>query len=386
MRLYNTLSRETEPFAPDGDVRLYVCGVTPYDTTHLGHARTYLVFDVLVRHLRASGHTVRYVQNVTDVDDSILAKAKEAGEDYKALGERYAAIYFDDVRELNMLAADAYPRATEGIEEMVEAVRGLVDAGHAYAADGDVFLRVAAAEGYGKLSRLQRERMLEIEATQDGTTVDDPRKEDPLDILLWRGSAEGEPAWEGPWGPGRPGWHIECSTLAQIYLGSTIDIHGGGTDLVFPHHEAEIAQAELASGESPFARFWVHTGMVTLHGEKMSKSDGNMVFVRDLLEEHSADAVRLYLLRTPYRESLDFDPDALERAGRDAATIAEAAAEAGPAATVGEAGAAVIEALDDDLDTPRAVDALVELADRGDAPPAEIHRLATERLGLRLER
>jgi cysteinyl-tRNA synthetase len=365
MRIFNTLTGSVEEFDASGEVDLYVCGVTPYDTTHLGHARTYLVFDVLVRHLLHQGHRVRYVQNITDVDDSILERARELGEPYEELGRRYLAVYLEDSAGLGIIPADVYPTATSGVPQIVQVVEGLLASGHAYQVDGDVFFRVASFGDYGTLGRLGRDEMIEREREQDVTTADDPRKEDRLDFLLWRAHREGEPSWDSPWGSGRPGWHIECSTLALSHLGGRIDIHGGGTDLIFPHHENEIAQSEAFSGMKPFARFWVHVAMAQLDGRKMSKSEGNMIFVRDLLREHSADAVRMYLLQTHYRTVLEYDLSGLETARELVATIGEAARV--PVTNVGGTGAAATEKefqerLEDDLDTPGAIEALRSLA------------------------
>lgn len=368
MLLFNSLTRSKDPFEPSTPVTLYVCGVTPYDTTHLGHARTYLLFDILGRHVAHLGARVDYVQNITDVDESILKRAAELDVSYKELGDRYIGIYLEDVAAMGLLPAREYPRATGSIEQMQELIRRLVADGIAYEADGDVFFRTKTRSSFGELSRLPREEMLKVEATQDGSTVDDPRKEDALDFVLWKRSAPGEPSWDSPWGPGRPGWHIECSTLALQFLGPQIDIHGGGSDLVYPHHECEIAQSEAVTGREPFARFWVHVAMVRLDGEKMSKSGGNMVFVRDLLRSYSPDALRLYLLSTHYREPLDFDERALARQQRVAGTIAEAASTPVRSASTPDAELADViadfdRALDDDLDTPRAVRIIEDLAD-----------------------
>ena len=367
MLLFNSLTRSKEPFEPVTPVTLYVCGVTPYDTTHLGHARTYLLFDILGRHIAHLGARVDYVQNITDIDESILKRAAELDVSYKELGDRYIGIYLEDVAALGLLPARQYPRATGSIEQMQELIRRLVADGIAYEVEGDVFFRVTTRSSFGDLSRLPREAMLQVEATQDGSTVDDPRKEDALDFVLWKRSAPGEPSWDSPWGPGRPGWHIECSTLALQFLGPQIAIHGGGSDLVYPHHECEIAQSEAVTGRKPFARFWVHVDMVRLQGEKMSKSAGNMVFVRDLLRSYSPDALRLYLLSTHYREPLDFDEQALARQERVAGTIATAASTPVRSSSTPEAGLADVivdfdRALDDDLDTPRAVRIIEDLA------------------------
>ena len=367
MLLFNSLTRSKESFEPETPVSLYVCGVTPYDTTHLGHARTYLLFDILGRHIAHLGARVDYVQNITDVDESILKRASELDVSYKDLGDRYIGIYLEDVAALGLLPARQYPRATGSIEQMQELIRRLVADGIAYEVEGNVFFRVRTRSTFGELSRLSREAMLQVERTQDGSTVEDPRKEDALDFILWKRSAPGEPSWDSPWGAGRPGWHIECSTLALQFLGPQIDIHGGGSDLVYPHHECEIAQSESVTGRKPFARFWVHVDMVRLDGEKMSKSEGNMVFVRDLLRSHSPDALRLYLLGTHYREPLDFDERVLARQERVAETIARAAgtpvrSSSTPDAELADVIADFDRALHDDLDTPRAVQIIEDFA------------------------
>jgi cysteinyl-tRNA synthetase len=368
LTLFNTLTRKKETFAPVGEVTLYVCGITPYDTTHVGHARVNVVFDVLVRHLHHRKLNVFYVQNVTDVDDSILERAAELDIPYDDLGDRYMSVYFDDLSALGMLPAHNYPRATEAIEQMKAVIEQLLKSGNAYRVDGDVFFRIASKPTYGELSRLTREEMMEVERRQDASTIDDPRKEDPLDFPLWRAGRPGEPSWDSPWSSGRPGWHIECSTLVLNNLGRQIDIHGGGEDLIFPHHENEIAQSESATGARPFARLWLHVALVRLGGDKMSKSDGNMVFVRDLLERHTSDALRLYLLSTHYRRPLDFDDDALVVSAETARTLAAASRVppnwSGTENIDAEAKSRRFdEAIDDDLDTPRAVQEMCHLAE-----------------------
>jgi L-cysteine:1D-myo-inositol 2-amino-2-deoxy-alpha-D-glucopyranoside ligase len=394
MRLFNTLGGRLEKFTSAKEVSLYVCGVTPYDTTHVGHARTYLVFDVLIRHLMSKGSRVHYVQNITDVDDSIVARAAQLKEPYDELGDRYTGVYMEDVAALGMIPARAYPRATEAIPEMQELIRRLLATGHAYRIGGDVFMSIADVATYGELSRLDRAQMLDIEAQQDGSTVGDKRKRDPLDLLLWRRIDDSDPRWESPWGPGRPGWHIECSTLAIKHLGRQIDIHGGGEDLAFPHHEAEIAQAEAVTGVRPFVRFWVHVAMVHLGGEKMSKSDGNMVFVRDLLQLYPADALRLYLLSVHYRSVFDFDEQELRSWAVAAAELSQAAHLAADRGQPEEMEPAPLRArfdhaLDSDLDTPSAIAVLSELAAevggaKGHRAQRLLRRLAA-RLGLSLE-
>jgi L-cysteine:1D-myo-inositol 2-amino-2-deoxy-alpha-D-glucopyranoside ligase len=398
LTLFNTLSNKIEPFTAGDEVTLYVCGVTPYDTTHLGHARTNVVFDVLVRHLHHLKHKVFYVQNVTDVDESILKRAAELDVPYDELGRQYTNIYFNDLGELGMLPAHNYPRATEAIEDMKGLIGRLLESGNAYRVDGDVYFRISSKATYGELSRLSREDMLEVERGQDATTIDDPRKEDPLDFPLWKAAGPGEPSWDSHWGHGRPGWHIECSTLVLKNLGRQIDIHGGGVDLIYPHHENEIAQSETATGVRPFARFWMHVAMVQLNGEKMSKSEGNMVFVRDLLARHSPDSLRLYLLGTRYRQPLDFDEQKLAACGDVAETLAAAARTPPRWSGDDEIDAEgsrrrFLQAMDDDLDTPTAIEAMCGLAHRLLGAPRESAtynaratlRLLASHLGLSLE-
>jgi L-cysteine:1D-myo-inositol 2-amino-2-deoxy-alpha-D-glucopyranoside ligase len=366
MRLYNTLSRRVETFTPrQNPVTVYVCGITPYDTTHLGHAFTYVSLDVLIRYLAFRGHAVRYVQNVTDIDDDILREAKEVDEPWKALGDRWTAHFIRDMQALNVRPPDELPRATETIPQIIEVVQQLLEAGVAYESGGSVYFQLDAWPEYGKLSRLSYDEMLPI-ANERGNDPDDPHKRDPLDFVLWQAQAPGEPAWDSPWGAGRPGWHIECSTMAIHHLGYPVDIHSGGADLTFPHHESEIAQAEGATGESPFVRFWVHTAMVHHQGEKMSKSLGNLVMVSDLLESWSPDAIRLYLASHHYREPWEHDQDALEQAEQLARTLREAVTvEDGPGEALDPSAAreAFVAAMDDDLDTPRAVAELAQWAE-----------------------
>lgn len=371
MKLYNALSQAIEPFAPHGDtVTVYVCGITPYDTTHLGHAFTYATFDVLIRYLEYRGYPVRYVQNVTDIDDDILRKARAVGEDWLALGNRWTAHFIEDLQSLNMRPPEHYPRATEVIAEIVGTVQQLLDLGVAYESGGSVYYQVEKWPAFGQLSHLPAAEMLPI-ANERGNNPADPHKRHPLDFVLWQAAAPGEPTWDSPWGAGRPGWHIECSTLSSRFLGQTIDIHGGGADLIFPHHECEIAQAEplLNSGSQPgrpFSRFWLHTAMVHHEGEKMSKSLGNLVMARDLLKSWSADALRLYLNRVHYRQIWSYDQAELEQAAALAQKLTEAVtATGGTGATLDSAPAqtAFTEALARDLDTPAAQRVLAQLAD-----------------------
>jgi L-cysteine:1D-myo-inositol 2-amino-2-deoxy-alpha-D-glucopyranoside ligase len=366
MRLYNTLSRDIETFAPQGEsATVYVCGITPYDTTHLGHAFTYTALDILIRYLEFRGYSIEYVQNVTDIDDDILRKAAEVGENWNKLGDRWTAHFIRDMIALNVRAPDHFPRATSIIPQIIDVVQQLLDAGVAYESGGSVYFHIDAWSEYGTLSRLPRDAMLPI-ANERGNDPEDPNKHDPLDFVLWQAGSPGEPSWESPWGPGRPGWHIECSTMAMHLLGNTIDIHGGGGDLAFPHHESEIAQAEGATGERPFVRRWVHTAMVRHEGEKMSKSLGNLVMVDDLLKDWSPDALRLYLAGHHYREPWSHDLQELEQAEKLARKLVlAAAAESGPLEPLGCAflREAFVEALDEDLDTPHAIHRLEQLAE-----------------------
>ena len=365
MQLFNTQSGRIERFTPrDGTVGLYVCGITPYDTTHIGHAFTFLTFDILVRVMRHKGWDVTYVQNVTDIDDDILRKAKEVGLTWKQLGDRETARYLKDMRDLNWLEPDHYVRATDHIPEMLEITQALIDKGHAYESGGNVYFSVSSDPEFGKLSHIPRDQMLPI-ANERGNTPDDPNKRDPLDFVLWQKSLDDEPSWDSPYGPGRPGWHVECSAMASRYLGHSIDIHGGGADLIFPHHECEVAQSENAFAVEPFARTWVHAAMVGYNGEKMSKSLGNLVLVRDALKDYSADAVRLYLFSNHYRVPWIFEDAELERWARVADDLIEAAEF--PAYGIEEEldvsnlRDRFLNALDDDLNTPIAIEALQEI-------------------------
>ena len=362
MRLYDTRARRPREVVAGHTIRLYVCGITPYDAAHLGHAFTYVSFDVLVRYLTHLGHRVLHVRNVTDVDDDILRTARERGVDFRELAERETEKFDRELERLGCLPPDAAPRATEVIPAIRTAVRGLLTNGYAYALDdGRVYFDINRAPRFGALSQLDREEMLRQFAEKGG----DPEavgKRDPLDFLLWQPSGADEPAWDSAWGPGRPGWHIECSVMAMEELGPTIDMHGGGSDLVFPHHEAEIVQAEHLTGQSPFSRWWLHTGMVGLAGTKMSKSLGNLVFKSDLLERYEPGALRRYLLTHHYRSSWDFDETALLDAAHAYKQWTDAAGRDGHDA---RAVAAFHEAMADDLDVPRALEAVDAAAERG---------------------
>lgn len=366
MRLYNTLSGRVEEFTPlDGKtVRMYVCGITPYDTTHMGHAMTYLTFDVINRYCQHLGWRVKYVQNVTDVDDDVIRKGCQVGQPYDRLGDEYIRQFQEDLNALNILPPAVYPRATEEIPAIIDMIGRLTEQGMAYERGGNVYFRVGSDRDYGHLSRLDRETMRTLSAER-GANPDDPNKENPLDFILWQATQPGEPVWESPWGPGRPGWHIECSAMALRYLAPQIDIHGGGDDLIYPHHESEIAQSEGYTGLSPFSRFWVHVGMVRYQGEKMSKSLGNLVFVRDVVRTQTADALRLYLLSHHYREPFEYlegGPAGFEPLADLLRGAVMLRGGTGKPFDLGALRSRFMAAVADDLNTPAAIGILREMA------------------------
>ncbi|MCX6022816.1 MAG: cysteine--tRNA ligase, partial [Chloroflexi bacterium] len=321
MKVYSTLTGQKEEFLPPGSpVNMYVCGVTPYDRSHLGHAMSFIVFDMVRRYLEYRGYQVRHIVNFTDVDDKLIARAERLGISTKELADQVINQYMMDVDALNAQRAHAYPRVTEEIGPIIDLVRRLEEKGYAYQSGGDVYYRVATFVGYGKLSHRT------LEGMQAGARIEvDEAKDNPMDFVLWKGAKPGEPAWESPWGPGRPGWHIECSAMALKYLGDQLDIHGGGQDLIFPHHENEIAQSEAATGAEPFARFWMHNGLLRMGDEKMSKSLGNLITIGDALRDFSADAVRLFVLSSLYRSPLTYQEDSIASWQRAADRLREAA-------------------------------------------------------------
>ena len=361
MRLYDTSRREVVPFEPGPTVSMYVCGITPYDATHLGHAFTYLCFDVLIRRLEDLGHEVKMVRNVTDVDDSILAKAKEIDVDYLELGLSETAQFRDDIKALDLRPAVAEPTVTGSINEIVSLISQLAEKGHTYTVDGTTFFDVTTFSDFGKISGYDEPTMISF-ANERGANTEDERLRNPLDFILWQKSEEGEPSWDSPFGPGRPGWHIECSAMAMSELGPTIDLHGGGDDLIFPHHECETAQS-VAANNSPFARHWMHVGMVAYKGEKMSKSLGNLVFVRDLKAEHDPRAIRLALLSHHYRGGFEwFDGDIDKGEAMLKRMLEAASCSHGPDSEnlLNE----VREAIDDDMDLPKACQLIDDFAKR----------------------
>jgi cysteinyl-tRNA synthetase len=310
LKVFNTLTGRKEDFKPlvDGKVGIYACGVTVYDHSHLGHARGAVVFDVIRKYLQYKGYDVTYVRNFTDVDDKIIKRAAETGMTWKALAEKYTGEYIKDMAALGVDRPDVEPKATEHIPEIIDTVKRLIERGYAYESGGDVFFSVRKFEGYGKLSKKPLDEM------EAGARVEvNEQKKDPLDFALWKASKEGEPAWDSPWGPGRPGWHIECSAMSMKHLGETFDIHCGGMDLQFPHHENEIAQAEASTGK-PFVRYWFHNGFVNVNKEKMSKSLGNFFTIKEILAAYEPEAIRLFLLSTHYRHPIDFSDQSLKDA------------------------------------------------------------------------
>ena len=308
LQVYNTLSGQKEPFVPltPGKVAMYVCGVTVYDYCHIGHARSAMVFDVIRNYLEYKGYEVVFVKNFTDVDDKIIKRAQQEGLSTREIAEKYIQAHNEDMGRLGIRQADIEPKATEHIADMLHVVKTLVEKGVAYPVDGDVYFSVKKFPGYGKLSGRN------VDDMRSGARIEiDERKQDPLDFALWKASKPGEPSWESPWGPGRPGWHIECSAMSSKYLGETFDIHGGGKDLIFPHHENEIAQSEAFSGK-PFVKYWLHNGFLSINQEKMSKSLGNFFTIREVLEKFSPETIRLLMLSTHYRSPLDYSDKRLE--------------------------------------------------------------------------
>jgi L-cysteine:1D-myo-inositol 2-amino-2-deoxy-alpha-D-glucopyranoside ligase len=381
LRLYDTRRRAVVPFRPiSSPITLYVCGVTPYDTTHLGHARTFLAFDVLVRHLEAGGKAVRYAQNVTDIDESILQRATRDGVSWRELGRREERAFVADMRHLGWRKPDVMPHATREIASMRGMIDVLLEKGFAYDIAGGVYFDTSRDRHYGELSRLSAARMRRILAAQDDAALDDPQRRNPVDFALWRRVPSG-PTWPSRYGRGRPGWHIECSAMSLRHLGTRIDIHGGGSDLIYPHHENEIAQSEAATGQRPFVGWWMHTGPVRLEAEKMSKSLGNVIFVRTALEMTTRQALRLYLLDSHYRRPFDHDEAELVRAGERAAALAESLGR-GPIGPLGRDRVTreVLAALDDDLDTRSAIRALERGARKATAAAKPSLRNAARRV------
>jgi len=398
MKVYSTLSGQKEEFLPQSDeVKMYVCGVTPYDEAHIGHGMSYIVFDVVKRYLQFRGYKVKYVQNITDIDDKIIDRANKLGISPRELAEKYTNSYFEDMDALNIERADTYPRATEEIPKIIEVIQGLIDKGYAYPAGGSVYFRVRKVADYGKLAHRSLESMRATEGAMGSE-----EKEDAMDFALWKASKPGEPSWESPWGGGRPGWHIECSAMSLKYLGDTLDIHGGGQDLIFPHHENEIAQSESFTGVKPFVKYWLHNGLVQLGKDKMSKSLGNLITIKEARDKYSPDAIRIFVLSSHYRSPLTYSEEGLEAAENARERLLRVVSRDDPTGGKGEAFDAepyrkqFIEAMDDDFNTAQALGILFDLAstinqagDAGisiDKAQGTLVSLARKVLGLKLPR
>jgi cysteinyl-tRNA synthetase len=406
--VYNTLTRKKEPLKTiqTDIVLMYVCGPTVYDKAHVGHAMSTLVYDIIRRYLEYNGFEVRHVMNFTDVDDKVIIRAKELGVDPLNLAEEHIKEYRAYIKALNVLLATEYPRATQEIPQIISMVADLIDSDHAYEVEGDVFFRVTSKEDYGKLSGRKLDEM------QAGARIDiNQRKENPMDFVLWKSSKPGEPSWDSPWGQGRPGWHIECSAMNLHHLGEQIDIHGGGNDLIFPHHENEIAQTESLTLK-PFARYWVHNGMLQFSGDKMSKSIGNIVTIEQFLDEHDPDTLRMMVLNSSYRSPLTFNEEVINQAERNLERLRSALRPGSQSdAPVSEATKTSLEeqvlatragfttAMDDDFNTAGALGHLFDLvrvinqARDAQAPQSALYQaqmllreLAEDVFGLRLER
>jgi cysteinyl-tRNA synthetase len=361
MRIFNTLSGRKEEFVPlsKDEVKMYVCGVTVYDLCHFGHALCYVSFDVIRRYLEYRGYKVKYVQNFTDIDDKIINRANERGIAWQDLVDKYIAEYFTDMDALNIKRATVYPRATTEIPGIIEVVRTLLEKGHAYRSEGSVYFSVKSYPGYGKLTHQNSDDM-RVTATSESE-----KKDDPLDFALWKAVKPGEPSWPSPWGDGRPGWHIECTAMSTGHLGNCLDIHGGGQDLIFPHHENEMAQSECYTGVVPFVRTWMHNGFLQLGADKMSKSLGNLVTIKQALERNSADAIRLFIISSYYRMPLRYSLEALDAAETGIERMRQAfkagGRQGGGVLDAEAFKARFIEAMDDDFNAPQAVAAMFDL-------------------------
>jgi cysteinyl-tRNA synthetase len=361
MKVFDTLSGQKTEFKPEGKtVNMYICGVTVYDECHIGHAMSYVIFDAIRRYLEFRGYKVKHVQNFTDIDDKIINRANQLGISSTELAEKYINEYFKDMDALNIKRAHVYPRATEEVPKIIEVIQGLIDKGFAYESGGSVYFRVKNFPGYGKLSRQELDDMMSRGSAEEGD------KESLLDFALWKAAKPGEPFWPSPWGQGRPGWHIECSAMALKYLGKTLDIHGGGQDLIFPHHENEITQSESFTGAVPFVRHWLHNGLLQLGENKMSKSLGNLITVKQALERYSSDAIRLFILSSHYRSPLTYSEEALKAAESGMERLRQAARDSGKvdgsALDAEPYKSRFTGSMDDDFNTAQALAAIFELA------------------------
>lgn len=364
MKLYNTFSKRKEVLKTlsEREVKIYVCGITPYDTTHLGHAFTYISFDALIRFVKYKGYSVNYVQNVTDIDDDVLRKAKIEKRDWIELGKFWTDKFLTDLKFLNILPPTHYVKATDSINKIIEIVKQLILRGFAYEKNGNVYFKVSKFKNYGKLSKYTKSQMILVSKERGGDPKD-PLKKDPLDFILWQKRKEGEPSWKSPWGDGRPGWHIECSAMINTYLGDQIDIHGGGRDLIYPHHESEIAQSESFTGKKSFVRYWMHTSMVLFEGEKMSKSLGNLVMVSTLSKKYSANEIRFLLLSHNYRIPWEFDYAEIDDVRKKYLLIQKALDKK---LSIDFKNVDYIkkfeDLMEDDLDTPQALNLILEIS------------------------
>lgn len=362
MKVFDTLSGQKKEFKPAGKtVTMYVCGVTVYDECHIGHAMSYVIFDAIRRYLEYRGYKVKHVQNFTDIDDKIINRANQLGISSSELAEKYIKEYFEDMDALNIERAHVYPRATEEVPKIIEVIQGLIDKGNAYESQGSVYFRVRNFAGYGKLSRQELDDMV------SSGSAEEAGKENALDFALWKAAKPGEPFWPSPWGQGRPGWHIECSAMALKYLGKSLDIHGGGQDLIFPHHENEITQSESFTGVAPFVRHWLHNGLLQLGESKMSKSLGNLITVKQALEQYSPDAIRLFILSSHYRSPLTYSEEVVKAAESGMERLRQASKNGGKAKVKNALDAEpyrdrFIASMDDDFNTAQALAVLFELA------------------------
>jgi cysteinyl-tRNA synthetase len=376
MKITDTISGKKEEFKPIGDVvTMYVCGINPYADAHVGHGMSYIIFDVVRRYLEHRGYKVKHVENVTDVEDNIINHANRQGITVKELTEKFTKRYFEDMDALNILRPHHTPKATETIPEIINMTQGLIEKGYAYAVDGNVYFRVGKLTDYGKLSKRSLKQMMAGARVEVGEA-----KEDPMDFVLWKTAKPGEPSWDSPWGKGRPGWHIECSAMSVKYLGEQIDIHGGGQDLVFPHHENEIAQSESFTGKKPFVKYWMHNGLLQMGAEKMSKSLGNLITIREALKKYTADGLRVFILSSYYRSPLTYTDEAIEAAQAGAERLARVANReskegGGKALDEKTYRQRFIDAMDDDFNTPQALAVLFDLA-------RDINRAEEERMNV----
>lgn len=386
MKIFNTFSQKKEIISLKKPVGIYVCGVTPYDTTHIGHAFTFVTYDVLVRYLRFLGAKVTYVQNVTDIDDDIILKAKALNTTWKELGISQTKLHLENMDSLNALRPDYYPKATGNIQQMIDIIKVLEEEGLAYVRSGNVYFSINRDKNFGKLSKYGYPAMLQI-ANDRGNFPLDPHKEDPLDFVLWQSQQnKDDPSWPSPWGDGRPGWHIECSAMSMRYLGKTITIHGGGEDLIFPHHECEIAQSENFTNQQ-FVKTWMHTAMVYCEGKKMSKSLGNMIFIHDLVKQYSSNLIRIFLLMHHYRKSFNYNEVEFKKVENMCNLLKSCLGneEKLSPREVEQLAPEFLSALDDDLDVPQALEILLEIAKSTNQQKRKVVFTCLDILGIKIK-